>query len=80
MARETVYLARLGDTVDEVVVLEWLVAVGDVIDVGAALVRVETDKIEVEVPSPFGGRVAELLVAANDEVATGTAICVIDVE
>ena len=50
------------------------------IDVGAALVRVETDKIEVEVPSPFGGRVAELLVAANDEVATGTAICVIDVE
>lgn len=75
-----VKLARLGDTVDAVVVLEWLVAVGDTVSAGDGLVRVETDKVEVDVESPFSGTVAELLVATDDEVATGTSICRIAVD
>lgn len=74
-----VKLARLGDTVDAVVVLEWLVAVGDTVSAGDGLVRVETDKVEVDVESPFSGTVVELLVATDDEVPTGTTICRIDV-
>lgn len=75
-----VKLARLGDTVDSVVVLEWLVAVGDTVSAGDSLVRVETDKVEVDVESPFSGTVAELLVATDDDVATGTSICRIAVD
>jgi len=40
-------------------------------------VLVETDKVEVEVESPFPGTVTELLVAEGDEVPTGAALCLI---
>ena len=57
---EAVNLPRLGDTVDEVLVLEWLVSVGSQVVQGDPLVRVETDKVEVEVESPLSGSVEEI--------------------
>lgn len=75
---EPVVLERLGDTVDDVVVLEWLVAVGDQVAAGDALVRVETDKVEVDVAAPVAGTVVEVLAAEGDEVATGAVICHIE--
>jgi pyruvate/2-oxoglutarate dehydrogenase complex dihydrolipoamide acyltransferase (E2) component len=73
-----VVLARLGDTVDEVVVLEWLVAVGTTVQAGDSLLRVETDKVEVDIESPYTGTVSELSVAEGDEVATGGILCRIE--
>ncbi len=78
MATETVKLARLGETVDEVVIVEWLVGVGDTVAVGDALVRVETDKVEVDVEAPVAGIVTAVLVDEGDEVATGADLCVIE--
>lgn len=75
---EPVVLARLGDTVDEVVIVQWLVAVGDRVEVGTPLVRVETDKVEVDVDAPVAGVVVELTVSEDDEVATGSVLCQIE--
>jgi pyruvate/2-oxoglutarate dehydrogenase complex dihydrolipoamide acyltransferase (E2) component len=75
---DPVLLARLGDTVDEVVVVEWLVAPGTVVAEGDPLVRVETDKVEVDVPAPFPGTVVDHAVAEGDEVATGSVLCHIE--
>ena len=75
--RFEVKMPRLGETVDEVALLEWLVAVGDQVEEGAELVLVETDKVETEVPSPVAGTVVELRVAEDAEVVTGQVICVI---
>ena len=47
--QEVVNLPRLGDTVDQVLVLEWIVEVGQIVAQGDPLVLVETDKTEVEV-------------------------------
>lgn len=74
----TVTMPRLGDTVDEVTVLEWDVAVGDDVQQGDILMRVETDKAIAEVPSPVSGRLVELLVAGDDEVGTGQPIAVLE--
>ena len=71
-------MPRLGETVDEVVLLEWLVEVGDQVEEGAELALVETDKVETEVPSPVAGTVAELTVSEDAEVNTGEVICVIE--
>lgn len=76
---QEVVLARLGETVDEVVVLEWLVDEGDPVTAGDTLMRVETDKIDVDVESPYTGVVVERLVAEDDEVRTGSALCRIEV-
>ncbi len=71
-------MPRLGETVDEVVLLEWLVAVGDQVAEGAELALVETDKVETEVPSPVSGTVTEITAEEDAEVTTGEVICVIE--
>ena len=76
--RFEVKMPRLGETVDEVVLLEWLVEMGDQVEEGAELALVETDKVETEVPSPVAGTVAELTVPEDAEVNTGEVICVIE--
>jgi glutaconyl-CoA/methylmalonyl-CoA decarboxylase subunit gamma len=72
--RTTVKMPRVADTVDEVVIVEWLVEVGTSVLVGDVLMRVETDKALVEVPSPVAGTLNAQLVAVDDEVVTGTPI------
>lgn len=67
-------MPKLGDTVDSVLVLQWLVSVGDVLAPDTPLIRVETDKAEIDVESSVSGVVRELLVGVGDEVATGVPI------
>lgn len=74
---QVVRLPRLGETVDQVLVIEWLVEIGDAVVEGDPLLLVETDKVEVEVPSPGKGTVAARLVGEGAEVETGAPICVL---
>jgi 2-oxoglutarate dehydrogenase E2 component (dihydrolipoamide succinyltransferase) len=76
--RVTAKLPRLGETVDEVVVLEWHKQVGDDVAQGEPLLSVETAKAVTDVPAPVSGRLVELLVAPDDEVTTGTPVAVLD--
>ena len=71
-------LPRLGDTADEVVVLELLARVGDRVAANDPVLRVETSKVDAEVVSPVAGTVVELLVDAGDEVAVGAPIIVVE--
>lgn len=75
--RHVVKLPRLGETVDQVVLLEWLVKVGDEVTEGDPLMLVDTDKVEAEVPAPIAGVVEELLVEVETDLETGAKICVI---
>jgi pyruvate/2-oxoglutarate dehydrogenase complex dihydrolipoamide acyltransferase (E2) component len=76
--RHQVKMPKLGDTTQQVLITEWLRAVGDWIEIGSPLVLVETDKVTAEVPSPVSGRLAELSAAAEDEVSVGDPICIIE--
>lgn len=73
-----VKMPKLGETAEQVVVLEWLAAAGDRVAEGDVLMRVETDKVDADFPSPVAGVITELLVAPDDEVAVGDPVCVID--
>jgi pyruvate dehydrogenase E2 component (dihydrolipoamide acetyltransferase) len=74
----TVKLPKVADSVDEVLVQEVLVSPGQTVAPGDPILRVETDKTVVEVPSPVAGRVHEVLVSVDDEIPTGTAIVVVN--
>ncbi len=76
--RFEVKMPRLGETVDEVVLLEWMVKVGEEVEKDSELALVETDKVETEVPSPVAGTVVEILIEEDAEVITGEVICVIE--
>ena len=74
----SVKMPRVAETTDEVVIEEWAVEIGADIAEGDVLVRVETDKAIVEVPSPVGGTLIEQLVAEGEDVLTGSAIAIIE--
>lgn len=78
--RMTIKMPRVADTVDQVFVTEWLAHEGTRVEAGGPLMRVETDKAVVEVPSPVAGTVIEQLVAVDVEIATGTPIAVISTD
>ncbi len=59
-------LPDLGEGLTEAEIVKVLVNEGDVIAEDAPLLEVETDKATVEIPSPFGGRVGEVLVTFDD--------------
>ena len=72
----TIKMPRVGETVDEVYLVGWNKAVGDVIAVGDDLMEVETDKATVQVPSPVAGTLLEIFFKDGDEIKTGDAIAV----
>ena len=74
----TVKMPRAADTVDEFVVSEWLVEPGATVAAGDPIMKVETDKALVEIPSPVAGTLLEQLVSIDDEVSTGEPIAVIE--
>ncbi|MEE9964497.1 MAG: 2-oxo acid dehydrogenase subunit E2 [Propionicimonas sp.] len=69
-----------GEGLQEAEIVQWRVAVGDVVAVNDVLVEIETAKSLVELPSPYAGVVTALLVAEGDEVPVGTPIIRIDEE
>lgn len=76
--RITINLPVLGDTTQTGVISEWLVNVGDLVEIGDILVSVESDKAVVEVPSPVAGTLIEQLAAPEDELDIGAPIAVIE--
>jgi pyruvate dehydrogenase E2 component (dihydrolipoamide acetyltransferase) len=53
-------LADLGEGMHEAEIVEWLVQEGEHVKLDQPVVRVETDKAIVEIPSPVAGRVSEI--------------------
>lgn len=72
--KTTIKMPRVGDTVDVVYLVTWHKQPGDPIDIGESLMEVETDKANVEVPSPISGKIIELLFKEGDEIKTGDPI------
>jgi pyruvate dehydrogenase E2 component (dihydrolipoamide acetyltransferase) len=64
-------LPDLGEGIHEGEVLAVLVEVGQEVEEGDIILEVETDKAAVEIPSPYGGRIVEILVQSGDIVNVG---------
>jgi pyruvate dehydrogenase E2 component (dihydrolipoamide acetyltransferase) len=67
-----VTMPKLGETVTEGVVSQWLKQVGDTVAFDDPLFEVSTDKVDSEVPSPYDGVLLEILVNEGDTVPVGT--------
>jgi pyruvate dehydrogenase E2 component (dihydrolipoamide acetyltransferase) len=67
-----VTMPKLGETVTEGELTTWLKNVGDVIAFDDPLFEVSTDKVDSEIPSPYDGVIAEILVSAGETVPVGT--------
>ncbi len=78
MALQHYRLPDVGEGLTEATVVTWLVAVGDTVSVNTPVVEIETAKSLVELPSPYAGVVAHLLVPAGQTVEVGTSLIAIE--
>ncbi|MEM9854305.1 MAG: 2-oxoglutarate dehydrogenase complex dihydrolipoyllysine-residue succinyltransferase [Pseudomonadota bacterium] len=63
-----VRVPTLGESVTEATVATWFKKPGDAVSVDEMLCELETDKVTVEVPSPAGGTLAEIVASEGDTV------------
>lgn len=71
-------LADVGEGIAEAEVIEWLVAVGDIVSEDQPVVIVETDKSQIEIPAPVSGKVLEINAAIGDVLAVGSSLMKIE--
>jgi len=72
-----VIMPQLGESVVEGTVTRWLKREGDSIEEFEALLEVNTDKVDTEIPAPASGRVLRLYVTEGTTVRAGTLLAVI---
>ena len=68
----------LGEGLAEVTLSCWQVAAGDDVELNQTLCSVETAKAEVEIPSPYAGRIVEIHGTEGDVLAVGSLLVRID--
>jgi 2-oxoglutarate dehydrogenase E2 component (dihydrolipoamide succinyltransferase) len=68
----------VGESITEVVIGEWLKAAGDWVEEDENIVVVESDKVNMEVPSPVAGVLSATLKAEGDVAQVGELIAHID--
>lgn len=73
-----VKMPRLGESVAEGTIGGWLKQEGDYVEKDESLAEIITDKINAELPSPVAGRLAKILVKADETVTVGTDIALIE--
>ena len=66
-----IIVPSLGESVTEATVSKWLKQVGEEVDSDEPLVELETDKVNVEVPSPLAGTLTSINVKEGDTVEVG---------
>ena len=66
-----ILVPSLGESITEATVSKWLKQVGEKVDSDEPLVELETDKVNVEVPSPLAGTLASISVKEGDSVEVG---------
>src|SRR5262249_44136146 len=67
-------LPDLGEGLTEAEIVQVLVREGDEVKEDQPILLVETEKAQVELPSPFGGRVAKIHVRAGERVKVGSVL------
>ena len=71
-------LPKMGESITEGTILNWIVNEGDSFNEGDILVEVGTDKVDNEVPAPFSGKLIETKYDAQDIVKIGEVIAVLE--
>ncbi|WP_344273286.1 dihydrolipoamide acetyltransferase family protein [Actinomadura napierensis] len=71
-------LPDVGEGLTEAEIVKWHVQPGDTVEINQTIVEIETAKAIVELPCPFEGVVAELLVTEGQTVDVGVPIISVD--
>ena len=68
----------LGESITEATVSKWLKQVGEKVETDEPLVELETDKVNIEVPSPLSGTLSAIKVKEGDSAEVGTLLGIVN--
>ncbi len=80
MAEIEIRLPKMGESVTEATITNWLKEVGDTVELDEPLVEVATDKVDNELPSEAEGVLVKKLYEKDDVVQVGDVIAVISTD
>ena len=72
-----IVVPSLGESITEATVSKWLKQVGEEVDSDEPLVELETDKVNIEVPSPLNGILSAIKVKEGDTVEVGALLGIV---
>jgi len=73
-----IIMPQLGESIAEGTVVKWFIRTGGMIQKDQALLEVETEKVDLEIPSPVTGVLSEIIVPEGDTVPVGTLLARIE--
>ena len=71
---EKILVPVLGESITEATVAKWLKNVGEAIEMDEPVVELETDKVNLEVPSPISGIIEDIKYKDGDVVKVGAVL------
>ena len=74
---EKILVPVLGESLNEATVSKWLKNKGDIVNADEAIVELETDKVNLEVPASISGVLSEINSNEGDTVKVGSVLGVI---
>lgn len=80
MAKFELKLPKMGESVAEATLTNWLKEVGDTIEADEAVLEIATDKVDSEVPSEVDGKLIEKRFEVDDVIQVGEVIAIIETD
>jgi len=71
---QAITIPEIGENVESGIVVAVHINVGDMVAVDDTVIELETDKSLVEIPSPYNGRITEVLAKAGEQMNVGDVI------
>lgn len=78
MAEIELIMPKMGESVAEATITNWLKSEGDTIEAEEPVVEIATDKVDSEIPASEGGVLKKILFQVDDVVQVGQAIAIIE--
>jgi 2-oxoglutarate dehydrogenase E2 component (dihydrolipoamide succinyltransferase) len=80
MAKVELIMPKMGESIMEATILNWIKKEGDSVEIDEAVVEIATDKVDSEIPSPVQGIIEKILFQSDDIVEVGKTIAIIKTE
>ncbi len=80
MAQVELVMPKMGESIMEATILNWVKNVGDQVEEDETILEIATDKVDSEVPSPASGTIKEIYYDVDDTVEVGKVIAMIATE
>ena len=80
MAKFELVMPKMGESIIEATILNWVKKEGDTVEVDDTIVEIATDKVDSEVPSPVAGTIEKIMFEPDETVEVGKTIAIINTE